>query len=199
MPELDDYILANRDQYTREAMTEQLIAAGYDRAAIDDAWRRSEDKRAGTAPVGWRPSWKVLIALTAIGAVGAFFVWSIPAPGLGPPFAPIAAVAYLIAAGVVVAIGKGISEAVDSGRSISVAVILAVIGALLAWIAFANMLPVLGALSIIGFALAAGAFLLLRGHSRQLGALGAVIPLVFLLIVTGTCYAPLFSIRPSTP
>jgi hypothetical protein len=35
---ITDYIRANRDRYTREAIRAQLIAAGHDSAAIDAAW-----------------------------------------------------------------------------------------------------------------------------------------------------------------
>jgi hypothetical protein len=37
---IEDYIRANRDHYPREALTEQMVAAGHDRAAIDAAWGR---------------------------------------------------------------------------------------------------------------------------------------------------------------
>lgn len=35
---IDDYIRATRDQYTREAITDQLLASGHERAAIEAAW-----------------------------------------------------------------------------------------------------------------------------------------------------------------
>ena len=37
-----DYIHANRERYTREAVTQQLEQAGHDRQAIDAAWREIE-------------------------------------------------------------------------------------------------------------------------------------------------------------
>jgi hypothetical protein len=37
-----DYIRANRDKYTREAIRDQLLAAGHDQSAIDEAWRAIE-------------------------------------------------------------------------------------------------------------------------------------------------------------
>ncbi len=37
-PKIADFIRANRRTYTREAITEQLLDAGYDRAAIDATW-----------------------------------------------------------------------------------------------------------------------------------------------------------------
>ena len=37
---MTDYIRANRDRYSREAIRAQLIAAGHDSAAIDAAWEK---------------------------------------------------------------------------------------------------------------------------------------------------------------
>jgi hypothetical protein len=34
-----EYILANRDKYTKEAIRDQLLAAGHDQTAIDHAWQ----------------------------------------------------------------------------------------------------------------------------------------------------------------
>jgi hypothetical protein len=53
---ITDYIRANRDRYSREAIRAQLIAAGYDSAAIEAAWdeltaRTNPD---ATAPRGTR-------------------------------------------------------------------------------------------------------------------------------------------------
>ena len=39
-PQIDDYIRANSDKYTREAIRERLIAAGHDIASVDAAWAR---------------------------------------------------------------------------------------------------------------------------------------------------------------
>jgi hypothetical protein len=48
-PALADYIRSNRDRYTREAITEQLVQAGHSRDAIDAAW---EQMAAAERPVG---------------------------------------------------------------------------------------------------------------------------------------------------
>jgi hypothetical protein len=40
MNELDDYLRANRDAYTRDALTQRLIDAGHDPAAVEEAWSR---------------------------------------------------------------------------------------------------------------------------------------------------------------
>jgi hypothetical protein len=48
-----DYILANRDKYTKEAIQDRLLAAGHDQAAIDQAWQAVE---AGASPTPESPS-----------------------------------------------------------------------------------------------------------------------------------------------
>ena len=52
MSEIDDYIEANRERFSREALDEKLRAAGHDQAAIDAAWGRTE--RPGDAGAGPR-------------------------------------------------------------------------------------------------------------------------------------------------
>lgn len=76
-PEIDpirDYIAANRDRYTRETITEQLTAAGHDKASIDEAW----DELDARDPVpGERPRNPRLLAYLLLAyAVGfAALVW----------------------------------------------------------------------------------------------------------------------------
>ena len=48
--QISDYIAANRQRYTRDAITQQLEAAGHPREAIDAAWDRSASTEAGAAP-----------------------------------------------------------------------------------------------------------------------------------------------------
>ncbi len=75
-----DYIRANRGQYTREAITQQLEAAGYERQAIDAGW----DGVAMEEPAGggetrnlalyvWILYWlgaAIISAITAISLIG---------------------------------------------------------------------------------------------------------------------------------
>ena len=49
-PAILRYISANRDTYTREAITRQLIEAGHDPAEIEQAWESIEPKSAGGLP-----------------------------------------------------------------------------------------------------------------------------------------------------
>jgi len=42
MNELDDYLRANRDSFTREALTRRLIDEGHDPADVEAAWARIE-------------------------------------------------------------------------------------------------------------------------------------------------------------
>jgi hypothetical protein len=45
-----DYIRVNRDKYTREAIRDQLLAAGHAPGAIDEAWRALEAEPLAEAP-----------------------------------------------------------------------------------------------------------------------------------------------------
>ena len=49
-PQILRYITANRDTYTREAITRQLIARGHDPAEIDQAWELIEPRPEGMLP-----------------------------------------------------------------------------------------------------------------------------------------------------
>ena len=40
MNELDDYLRANRDAFTREALTRRLVDEGHDPAEVEAAWTR---------------------------------------------------------------------------------------------------------------------------------------------------------------
>jgi hypothetical protein len=100
-----DFIAANRDRYTREAITDQLVAAGHDRALIDEAWEahtpdvapteRATDPwmvayvllayAAGLVAVLWTGYWRSLpewlIAYLVIGGVGALLLVRIRVSG----------------------------------------------------------------------------------------------------------------------
>ncbi len=49
-PEILRYITANRDTYTREAITRQLIERGHDPAEIERAWESIEPRSEGGLP-----------------------------------------------------------------------------------------------------------------------------------------------------
>lgn len=65
---IEDYIIANRDDYPRGAITDQLLAAGHDRAAIKAAWSRV-DQPGKQAPAVWLQR-----AATAAAIVGGMLV-----------------------------------------------------------------------------------------------------------------------------
>jgi hypothetical protein len=79
-PSIADYIRANRGQYTREAITQQLVQAGHDRAAVDAAWEQlatgeAPAGRQGTnlAPYVWIVYWLgagIILTITLIAVVG---------------------------------------------------------------------------------------------------------------------------------
>jgi hypothetical protein len=67
-PDVNDpirsYIRANREKYTEEAVRDQLLAAGHDRAAIDEAWRLEVDtggKVPGATARKVRTGWAIVI------------------------------------------------------------------------------------------------------------------------------------------
>jgi hypothetical protein len=185
--EVDEYIRANRDRYTREAITQQLIAAGHDRATVDAAWERADaDASADPAPAGWRPGWWILLGLLVLGAIGAALVWADERYGAG-----IAPVAYFILAFVAVAAGKGIATLIDGGHRIAVGILLGLLALGGAYLSIsANLLPV-AVLLVLGAGIPA-LLLLARGDHRTTGWIAAAVPMLVWLAVTGTCYAPLF-------
>jgi hypothetical protein len=106
-----DYIRANREQYTREAITQRLMEAGYTREAIDATWSALDapqpDDRAGEG--FWRRFFFIVVGinvgvLVLVGlATGSFF-----APdrlGLLGVLAVVLAIGALIAWGIVAAVG----------------------------------------------------------------------------------------------
>jgi hypothetical protein len=76
-----DYILANRDRYTHEAIREQLIAAGHSAEDVDPTW----DELAATEPRPSRLNGLAVFAVVllvigaAFGAFGALLVTSLNA------------------------------------------------------------------------------------------------------------------------
>jgi hypothetical protein len=77
MNELDEYLRANRDAFTREALTQRLVDEGHDPADVDAAWARIErrsvsqsgsgeapaDLPHGTAGIG---TWALLVLATLV-------------------------------------------------------------------------------------------------------------------------------------
>jgi hypothetical protein len=187
-PKIGDYIRENRDKYTREAIREQLIAAGHDPEAVDAELERSAGQYAApTPPIGWRPRWREFLVLVLLGAIGAAIVWAGEPYGAGG----IAPVVYFIVVSIGFAIGKAVSLLVDAGNTLTAAVLLGV--------AAVGGAVVFG-LSLVSQAIAVPAVVMavlliyLRGSNpRAAGAVGAAIPLLVWLLVTGTCYSPLLS------
>lgn len=77
---IDEYIRDHRARYTREAITQQLAAAGYARQAVDDAWERLATEEPQGAAAGrnlslyvWILYWlgaSIILAITIISTVG---------------------------------------------------------------------------------------------------------------------------------
>jgi hypothetical protein len=99
--EILDYIRANRKRYTREAISDQLLAAGHDRQAVAAAWGQVDTENVARGTLSTR--YLVLgLVLIVIGIVGLFLVTA--DSYLGSTIAlfgsfiyvPIAAVAILV-------------------------------------------------------------------------------------------------------
>jgi hypothetical protein len=185
---IDDYIRQNHDRYTREAVRDQLLAAGHDPAAIDAAWARVDEGRPAATPLGWRPGWREYLLLLVVGAIGAAIVWAGEPYGAGM----IAPVAYAVILTVGFGAAKLISILIDRGSSTAAAVFLGLVGGAAIWISIASNLSliamVVAALSIVLVVLV----LVLRGpNQRVAGTIGAALPILVWLGITGTCYAPL--------
>ena len=186
---IDDYIEQNKARYTREAIRDQLVTAGHDPKEIDDAWERLGASRAGATPVGWRPGWREFWLLLVVGAIGAAIVWAGEPYGAGG----IAPFGYAVILSIGFGAAKLISRAIDrsGGGLAAVYLAIATVGALLLSAINFFALPFLALTA--GLAVLAVAMFFLRGNPRAAGIIGAALPIVAWLVITGTCYAPLLS------
>jgi hypothetical protein len=95
MNEIDDYLRANRDAYTREALSRRLIESGHDPATVEAAWARVESEGAGSSPPlpGRQPGIGTVLLIIAVvvgyGYVGAIGVVGIAFSGSGLSGRPI--------------------------------------------------------------------------------------------------------------
>ena len=151
-PRIADYIRANRGRYTRQAIRQQLIDAGYDPAVIDNTWAVLDTPDADdvAGPGFWRRFALILLGVN----VGIFLVIGL----LTGMLSNIAASAVLL---------------------IIFAVVLA-IGALIAW----------GIVALTGPA---------KMSPTTATVIGSAIPLLFALLIGGSCYALVGAIGPPPP
>jgi len=190
-PKIDDYIWENRERYTREAIREQLVAAGHDPAAVDAAWDRvAGEPAAPTRPIGWRPRGREFFLLVVLGAISMVFVWADEPYGAGA----IAPVVYIFLASIGFAIGKWFSIMVDAGNALTPIILLGLVaigGAMMAVVSSTLLLAL--AVAILAGVPALLLFYLRGTNPNGAGMVGAAIPILIWLAVTGTCYAPLFA------
>lgn len=86
-PSIEEYIRQNRHRYTREAIREQLIAAGHDPSAIDQALRAESASRpadASRAGEQLQTGWAILLYLAGFSIP----VWLFLSALLDGSFAP---------------------------------------------------------------------------------------------------------------
>lgn len=191
--QIEEYIRANRGQYERNAITDQLISAGFDPAAVEAAWerlgvpavasgtrtidpkiadyinanrRRYTDQAirqqlidAGHSPADIEATWSALDVPDPDATIGPRF-WRYFWIWVG--------VTYVLAF-VVVMLPTGMLTGAASGLAVIYALVLAV-ALVISWAVVAAVRPT-------------------RMSPALALAIGAIVPLLFLLIVAGSCYA----------
>ena len=189
-PDIDSYIREHSEQYTRAAMREQLITAGHDPAAIDEALDRAEVERQAPAARSWRLGQLGFLLLVGLGTVGAGVVWAGQPYGAGG----IAAVIYAVVAAIALGVGWLVSWLVDRGHVSVVAGLFALAGGVALYSLAIGGGGTIGMLALLGCVTMAAALLILRRYRPGwAGALAAAVPILLWLIVTGTCYSPVFT------
>jgi len=187
--QIDEYIRQNRDRYTREAVRQQLIAAGHDPVAIEAAWERiAASSAAPPRRSGWRPGWREFLILLVVGAIGAAIIWA------NEPYEAgiIAPVVYAVLLSIGFGIAKLVSILIDRGSGGAASVMLAIAAGGCAYLASINrMSPILLSIAVASAVLAVVVFF---GRAERLsGAIGSGLPILVWLILTGTCYSPLLA------
>ncbi|MGH2462655.1 MAG: hypothetical protein ACRDFZ_03390 [Candidatus Limnocylindria bacterium] len=195
MDDLIEYINANRARYTREAIADQLMAAGHDRETVAKAWEASDaamQLAAESAPARPRYGWLTL-GLIVAGVVGILVV------GGGSPYVFFVVIAYLIGAPICVGVGIGLVRLVDGGRwkvalGLIVGLIVLMLLSVIPMLAGGVLLPETIALSPPFWLLMAGLVALpvlgaRMGAPREGNVLAYGLPIVGWLAATGSCLA----------
>jgi hypothetical protein len=188
-PAVIEYIRATRGRYTREAIRSRLHGMGRSPDEIQQAWELVETEGPVAPSDDFRPGWIAWAVLVALGAVGAFLVWRDEPYGAGA----IAPVVYIGAATLAFAAGKGGSMLVDSDRRLWAAIALGLLVGAIALVATSYPSASLALFTLLG-ALVLGllAFARRSDFPRVAGYIGAALPILGWLVVTGVCYSPLF-------
>jgi uncharacterized membrane protein YccC len=186
--QIEEYIREHQGRYTREAMREQLVAAGHSQAAVDSALDQAAASSAQRA-AGWRPGWREFLILLVLGAIGAAIAWANEPYGAGA----IAPVVYAIILAMGFGIGKLVSILIDGGNSRAAGALLALVAAGGVYLGVINgMSPIALAIAAVAGVLAVLLFTVGPRHRGLSGSIGAGLPIVVWLVVTGTCMSPLF-------
>jgi hypothetical protein len=97
-PRIADYIRANRRRFTKQALTDQLLEAGYAREAIDATWAALEtpDPDATVGEGFWSRFWLYLIVANVVVFVAVALLTGMLGSGSGPILAVILGIALAI-------------------------------------------------------------------------------------------------------
>jgi hypothetical protein len=179
-----EYIRANRDRYTREAITAQLVANGHDPAEVEAAWAAMQP--ASRQPDASGPvSGRVLAVLILLGVVAVAITWSGTSYGANV----IAPIVYAIATTVAVGVVYAITLAAQHGHTGAAAAWFGAIGIAAAGLLVLNTLWPIAIAVIVVFG--GAALILARGGSAgRAVAVVSWLPLLVWLVSTGACVAP---------
>jgi len=191
--DLVQYIRANRDRYTREAITAVLVGAGHDPAAIEAAWALVAID-GGASASDARPRTRYIAVFVPLLVLGGALVFLV---GSGMYLVgPFWGISYLITAVVVISISVGLT-ALASGRGWIVAVALgAAATAAMAWISISlnavENYPGWIIATLVGLIATVTAYAVHR-YRIEVPALAYALPFIGWLVVTGICVSPLIA------
>ena len=127
--------------------------------------------------------------LLAVGALGAAFVWAGEPYGAGG----IAPIVYVVIVSISFGVAKFFSNSIDQSGSGLTAILMAIATVVILLISAINAFAPILLGAAVATAVFAVVFFFLRGNAWAAGMVGAALPIVVWLLITGTCYAPLLS------
>ncbi len=185
------YIRANRGRYTRQAIDDQLRAAGHPAQSIEAAWVAvgpPEGAEPALPGVRYGP---LVIGLLILGGVGTAIAGRDSFFGAG-----LWVLSYLISVLIVMAIGIGMTKVAAGSGWKAVVVLVGLLWAAMLWITVSSLAGSDFTALFIGAGIAAlatlTAFAVHRYH-REVPLLAYALPVLGWLAVTGVCVSPLLT------
>lgn len=190
--QIAQYIRENRDRYTRQAINDQLKAAGHDARSIDEAWAvvgAAERPDPELPRVRYR---SLVLILVILGGVAAFIAGS-----SGPYVGPLWAISYVISALIVMGIGIGMTRAASGSGWIAVVVLAGLAWAAALWVTATTVAaggdPLPGFLATGVAAVVTLTAFAVHRYRQAVPLLAYALPVLGWLAITGVCVSPLLT------